>query len=358
MRIISALAAIFLMITTPARADETAMAAAVDRALEQMILPAYKSFASHGAGLKTAVDVLCETPSAPNLMEAKVAFGATAMAFARIEAFRFGPARRDNRFERIFYWPDHRGRGRRQVAGILSAKDVSAIDPITLKSKSVAVQGLPAMAVVLYGPGNAELLSDKQSFDCQYAAAIAVLLRDVGDAFYAEWRDAFAAQMRSPSQTNPFVRSHAEALQLLLKAAREQVQVVADFKIKRIVGAEGHRPNPRAAPLPGTDLALSMTVANLQAVADLTAALHLTKLLPEAHKALPSEADFYLNAGRTALVNAMKVGTSWPVILADVEAQKRAAYAAFPLPDFVDLYAERMPAALGLIAGFNSLDGD
>ncbi len=69
-----------------------------------------------------------------------------------------GPAREDNRFERLFFWPDRRGRGLRQVQGILAEEDETATDPATLYQKSVAVQGLLALDFVLSGEGNETLV--------------------------------------------------------------------------------------------------------------------------------------------------------------------------------------------------------
>jgi len=355
---ILALVGLSVLCALPARADETAMAAAVNRSLNQVILPAYQAFADHAARLQTAVNDLRTNPDATGVQAARAAFGETAVAFSAIEAYRFGPARKDSRFERLFFWPDHRSRGYRQVMRILRDKDPRAADASTLAAKSVAVQGLPALAVVLFGEDSNDLASGGQAFRRQYASAIADRIMTVSQELLDAWRGPFAVTLRTPGPDNPFVRSHGEAMQILLRSLREQLQVVEKFKFVRITGDGQRTPNPGAAPFPGTGYSLRTTAANLAAMSDLADAINLESLLPEAHAHLASEFAFYLKAARGAIRDAMGAGKDWPGIVSNPEALQRAAYAALPLQDATDLLAERLPAALGLVAGYNALDGD
>jgi len=126
----------------------------------------------------------------------------------------------------------------------------------------------------------------------------------------------------------------------------------------RVAGGADRNSNAGAAPYPGTGFGLQTTRANLTAMANLFAAIDLKRVLPDAHGHLPSEISFYLGAAAKALEDARAAGINWPSILADKSAANRAAYAALPLLDSVELLADRIPTALGLVAGFNSLDGD
>src|SRR5262249_34694308 len=78
----------------------------------------------------------------------------------RTEHLRFGSITDKNRFERVLYWPDRQRIGERQVAQILSRRDPSALNAGELAKKSVAVQGLGALEVALYGKGSDTLLAD------------------------------------------------------------------------------------------------------------------------------------------------------------------------------------------------------
>ena len=120
-------------------------ALAVDRAIERVIIPGYASLAAASGGLAVAMSGLCAAPSPAALAAARERFAGVVAAFSRVELFRFGPARESNRFERLFFWPDRRGRARRQVEALIARKDEAALEVAALRAKSVAVQGLLAL---------------------------------------------------------------------------------------------------------------------------------------------------------------------------------------------------------------------
>ena len=49
--------------------------------------------------------------------------------------YRFGPALEANRFEKLFYWPDPRGRALRQVRKGLDSQDPTLLSIETLAKK-------------------------------------------------------------------------------------------------------------------------------------------------------------------------------------------------------------------------------
>ncbi len=74
-------------------------------------------------------------------------------AWFRIYFLRFGPLVEENRFERIYFWPDPRGVILRQVGALLGEADPESLDPDRLAEKSVAVHGLPALEYAIFGSG-------------------------------------------------------------------------------------------------------------------------------------------------------------------------------------------------------------
>ena len=338
--------------------DPAALAAAVDGAIEHMIAPAYRSFAEAATTARTRIGALCAAPSADASAMARDGFAGAVIAFAAIEPFRFGPARRDNRFERLFFWPDRRSRGFRQVVDVIRTEDESAAAPATLEAKSVAVQGLPALDYVLAGRGSETLATAPVGFRCAYAKALGARIETVAQALSAEWSGPFAGVVRAAGPDNPIYRSHAEALQALLSAAREMLTVVADLKIRGVLGEGGERARPEAAPFAQSGLGLAETRANVEAVQALIEAMDLAKALPEDEPSLASEISFQIEQGASALRDAERIGGDWQGVADSAEARDRAAYAALALGYAADILRDRLPAALGMIAGFNSLDGD
>ena len=54
------------------------------------------------------------------LKDTQKAFAATVEAWSVVEPIRFGPVAQEHRFERIFYWPDPKGLGTRQIREVRS----------------------------------------------------------------------------------------------------------------------------------------------------------------------------------------------------------------------------------------------
>ena len=125
-----------------AEADHAAIAKA---SLEQYIRPGYAQFAESTAALNQSVAALCRTPSEAALKDTQKAFTATVNAWSLVEPIRFGPVAEQHRYERIFYWPDPKGLGARQVREALGKPDATVTEAASLSGKSVALQGLPAL---------------------------------------------------------------------------------------------------------------------------------------------------------------------------------------------------------------------
>jgi predicted lipoprotein len=116
---------------TAARAQEPSPfdhAGLARQALEQHIQPGYAALAAAAERLAKALDGHCARPTEERRRGTERAFDGLVTAWGRIEHIRFGPVTEDNRFERIFFWPDRRGLGGRQVAQTLRARDPEALE--------------------------------------------------------------------------------------------------------------------------------------------------------------------------------------------------------------------------------------
>jgi len=67
------------------------------------------------------------------LKEARNAFATTVDAWSKVEIFRFGPINEDHRFDRLFYWPDPKSIGLKQVQDALAHRDQAATLPYALQ---------------------------------------------------------------------------------------------------------------------------------------------------------------------------------------------------------------------------------
>jgi len=143
-----ALALSLLTVNTSARAEADHAAIARD-ALNNYIRPGYAALADRANTLAGSSKALCAGASNTTLKTARETFAQTVEAWSEIEPVRFGPVLQDHRYERLFYWPDAKGLGAKQVREALAKQDATVKDPATLASKSVALQGLPALEYLL-----------------------------------------------------------------------------------------------------------------------------------------------------------------------------------------------------------------
>ena len=355
------LIALALSAPDPAAAQEQPdHATVVHRAIDRVIAPGHASFAEAASAQAVSMSRLCTEASEDALSEARAAFAKLVTAFSRVELYRFGPARAENRFERLFFWPDRRGRGLRQVQRLISSEDPTALDGTALAAKSVAVQGLLALDFVLSGTGSDSLVSGPSGYRCGYGMAVADAIRKTAGEVRDGWTPpgGYAEVMRGAGPGNAVYRSHAEATQELLQAAREQIQILRDLKLVALVGDSQRPAKPKTVPFWRSGLALNAILGNIEGVETLLEEGGLRELLPDDRKSLVNELAFELRQAYGAISDQARAGRDVTKIVPDSEAHQRLTYAAIPLGGAFSILSERLPQALGLSVGFNSLDGD
>ena len=362
--------AMVLAVTMPAIAQEgvpvtppapLAFRPVVETLVDRVIVPGYVGLADASVATSDAMAALCGAPGTDTLEGARDAFEGLAVAWSGVEMFRMGPARAENRYERMFFWPDRRGLGLRQVQGIIADEDPTATEVETLRGKSVAVQGLLALEYVLFGTGS-DTLADPpaDSYRCRYGAAIAGAISATSAEMLAGWvaADGYGAVMRQPGPENPVYRSHGEVVQDVLRSAREMIQIVRDIKLARPLGDSPAAAVPRQAPFWRSNLTIPTIRANLDAVKSLIDAGGIGAILPAAAAWMGGSLLFELSSANAALATLKEAGTDWETTVGSVAGYEKLAYTLIPLGSAFSMLEQRFPAALGLTTGFNTLDGD
>lgn len=347
----------------PAPAPAIAFQPVVEHAVDAVILPAYGTLAAAATEEAGLVDTLCRNVDTPSLAAARAGFGSLVTAWSGVEMFRLGPARDDNRFERLFFWPDPRGRGLQQVQGILATADETATSVDSLRAKSVAVQGLLALEFVLYGTGSDTLAGPAdpaETFRCRYGAAIARAVALTAEEILDGWTKAggYADLMRNAGDEDPVFRSHGEVVQDLIKAAREQLQLVREQKLAQSIGETPEKAQPKRAPFWRSNLVLPAIAANLDAVVALVGPDGVGAVLPADAAWAAGQVAFELGRVDAVLGRLAATGVPWETLPEEPKAHTDLAYTLIPLGDVAQLLETDYPNALGLITGFNSLDGD
>ncbi len=340
----------------PGDPGEAEFAALVRAAVEFHVRPAHERFAQRAELLELDLEALCAAPDQPKLEEARRALAGAIHAISALETVRVGPLAEDNRRERIAFWPDARGRGLAQVQRILADEDPSALDPTSLSGKSVAVQGLPALEFLLYGAGSEAMLGPG-SFRCGYALAIAANLRAIGDGMVRDWEaeDGAAALLLEPGPENPLFLDHAEAAGEMVAGMATAMEIVADQKLRAILGDSPALAKPRQAPWWRSGETLPALEASFEATQ------HLFEVSGAADLLSPGEAwlgNAILFEARNAIRVARAIRQPIAALVVDPAGRDAAKYLAVVAASLKRSIGREYPAMVGLAQGFNALDGD
>lgn len=352
--VVGLLIAASLGIAGPAAAIEPTQI--VHNAIEGYIRPAYGEFHAAAGDLAEAGKELCEAPSEAALEKARRAFGGAVDSWSRIEIIRFGPVTEGNRLERVLFWPDRKGTGLKQVQAALAGEDPTATNAAQLASKSVAMQGLGALEFVLYGTGS-ETLATGDDYRCAYGAAIGQNLEAIAMELDAAWADpeGFAKIWENPSEDNPLYRDEAEALTDLMDVFITGTELVRDVRLGGFLGKEPKNDKPRLALFWRSGKTVDALAGNLAGMHDLLERSKLFDALPEDQISTGKTVFFdFGNAARAA------EGANGPIaeVLDDPDRRAKLAYFGLVTTTLSRTFGNQISGALGLTAGFSSLDGD
>ena len=358
-----ALIAVLALFAAPVRSEERAsppFKAYVASVLSEVVYPSYAHFARTTQAQAEAFSAFCAEPSEAGLDALHSQFENTALAWSRIELYRFGPSRKDNVYARLFFWPDRRSRGLKQVQALIASENPTAIDPETLRAKSVAVQGILALEYVLFGTGNEALISVPDGYRCAYGNAIAETMAQHAETLLRDWQsdEGFGATLMAAGPDQDFYRSHREVVQEFVRAASEQLRVISELKLLPSLGVEPAPPAPRRAPFARSNFVVHALEENLTAVRSLFLNPELPPLLPEEEKRVKDALAFELDQASAALEEMKAAEADWADLVQSPETRRKLVYVTLPLTGARRILAEEYTRALGLTMGFNALDGD
>ncbi|MYN13448.1 aminopeptidase [Pusillimonas sp. TS35] len=326
-----------------ARADMAALASVAHSARVEI------SSAAH-AGIKMPTGAPARMPGSETVVDAQ--FLLLAQAWSRIQFLRFGPLVEDNRFERIFFWPDPRGMMTRQLQRLL-AQEPPVQEGEGIASQSVAIQGLPALEYLLYRE-HGLLAADAQAWaafgrDCHYAEAIAANLVRLGSELAAAWRvgGPYAVRFARPSRGNPLYRTTAEVAAEAIKALSTGIQFVHDVELAPALGKAGDAINARRLPFWRSGHSTQAMAASARGLAAFHAAGRFDYAPREAW--IGSLIANELGRAADALGNSARDGDDAPQLL---------RIAALQLKNAKSIIDQDMASVFGATVGFNALDGD
>lgn len=333
---------------------------AIDRFIKGYAIPVYGELQANTQQMNTAVIALCDNPGKEALTQAQNRFSDLLASWAAAELIRFGPIRAENRMERIFFWPDPRSRGLKQVQKLLyKTQQSSSAEPMNLRGKSVAAQGLSALEFVLFADDAAALTSvDTNRARCIYAKALTANLSEMANVVLAEWQETgtFAILMRNPGADNNIYRSEAEVFREILKSVSEALIITQQAKLQ--VGDTPEKPSPRKAPFSRSGETLNYLQAVMQNIMRLNKAVEFARMIPETEHGSVKQLVFELEQVNKTIEQLQNFQMSWATLVTSKNGFEKLTYVGIPINSVQEFYSETLPEQLGLSMGFNSLDGD
>jgi len=337
------------------RVKDESFVKAGERVLTGYIRPAVRQLHDKAQELENRLGALCAAPSRDGIDEAKTAFQDTALAFARVEILRFGPLIQKNRFERLYFWPDRRGRALKRVQKALAERDLSILKAENLAAKSVALQGLGGLEFLLFGAGSKEIITDQ--FRCDFAHAIAKNIAATSDELADAWFDdaRYSALFLKPAADNPAYRSGREVGAEIFNVMKNSVEAIKLLKLGSVIGEVQAKAKPKRAALWRSGLSIELLIANLEAISKFQKISDLFSSLPEEQAWIGNSVTFeYQNA----LKRLREIDVPITDAVKDDTQYNKLAYVLQVMENLLVIYNEEAGPTIGLLAGFNALDGD
>lgn len=329
---------------------------------DRVAIPAYERMAKDMSGLHGATQAFCGKPEQDGLREVKNAFDLAMDAWQRAHPIAFGPVTWDGRVSRIEFWPDKRGTAARQVAAALRDQDPELISKGGLQGKSVALQNMATFERLVFDRGErmaSESAAPEDRYACVFASAIALFQSELATEILNDWTEpgGFRKIVITAAGGNEHFQDADEVAAQFLKSVTGALDMAIQLKLERPLGENIGKARPKSAESWRSSRSLDNLVANLETA-------RAPYIAPGGFgDRLSAVGSGPLDAGlRRSLEKVIETARSMPVPLHAAVADEAARPSIEALLE--QLKALRVlivgPVAdeIGLVIGFNSMDGD
>ena len=319
-------------------------------------IPRYVALAEKAGSFAGAVQGYCAADggSADALEPARAAYQDLTDAWAGVAHIHFGPVELLMRGPRFYFWPQGRGKVAAAIANLEASAEPRPLTPERFRFASVAVQGLPAAAFLLYPNGTEQTPADH----CALLSAIADNLAGIATALLSDWRDganAFATVAMTPGPENIYFESHAEVTLNFLNALHTGLQSLADIELKPVL----HDPQIAFLPPEGRELRTMQRV--IDALSDLYLGAEGSRglgALVERDGIDPALDPLMRKAFRMTSESADAIAMPLPQAVRDAATREKVEKLHTQITALRQIVGRRLARALDLQIGFNALDGD
>lgn len=310
---------------------------------EQVVLPGYRQLAQRNHILQQSWQAFCGGQQSLSQLQQDLRLSLQAWGY--LQAINWGPVEHQHRYTALYFWPDKKDIASRQLRSLLNNEDPAALQPDYFAEASVAVSGLSALERLAF----ADPALTPNSYACQLGLAISHNTLNISQALLTEWPAYLARWQQDP----------ALGIRLLVKSLHESVQVMYQLKLAQPLGSSAERARLSRAEAWRSQASLNMLTANLQ----LLEALWGNQQQGIASLLYGPGGDVELAllvSSQLQLIRQQVDSLTLPfaTLLQDRQGRAQLLMLSANLESLQNQLAEYVSAALGIILGFNSRDGD
>lgn len=300
----------------------------------------YGAFSQATDELTTAAIAYCDQGASKDTYEQ--AFRDAWLSWAPLDSYQFGPVENNGAALAVNFWPDKKNFVGRALRDLLSRSDAAQRDPEEIAAGSAAVQGFPAIEMLLY----------TDAPDCPAIIGISSHLNMVADTLYHDWFDAdgWADLARAAGPDNPVYLSPQEFTKTLYTAVDFGLIRVADQRLGRPLGTYD-RSFPTRAEAWRSGLTSDIIDAQLDGVAD---------MIQDGFAGDIREPDraWVLRLIQQTRARIDKVGLPISEAVKDPQTRIRVEALRSKVDQIRQAIAEDVGPGLGVNTGFSPADGD
>jgi predicted lipoprotein len=355
---------IFAILLTASAARAQSDYEALNRALtDEVAVPAYARMAHAMTSLREATAALCTDPNADRLGKAKDAFHAAMNAWQRAQPINFGPVTDGGRTARIAFWPDKNGTAARQVRRALKDQDPALIADGGLDGKSVALQNLATYERLVFGggPGTSSQMAPvpDDRYACALAAQIAAFQSRLAAEILEDWvkPEGFRDAILTAAAGNAHYTAAKQPATDFLKSLTGALDSIVQLKLERPLGKEVARARPQLAESWRSARSLDNILANLETARALYETPGAFGELLRASGAAALDDGLRRDFAATIAV-ARAVTVPLRVAVGEPAHREKLVELLERLKSLRLLIAGPVASEIGLVVGFNALDGD
>lgn len=319
------------LLASPALAD-------IDKVIDDHILTNTAAFAKATNDLAQAATHDCTASGM------KQAYHAAFDAWVRASHIRFGPIENSGEVLAIAFWPDKKGKIPRILYRMIEAENQVVNDAKLFAGYSVATRGFFALEQLLFDDKFSDYADG--SYTCDLTRAISVDLARIAGQTHAGWLGGFADTLRtSGAEGNQVFLTEKEGPQALFTSLLGGLEYIYSQRLARPLGKFEH-PRPKRAEAWRSNRSMRNVVISLVALQEMAVILG------------DDQAWETLELFESTIAFAKSLEDDVFSRLSENSANFQLQSLKGMIGGVHELANAEIGTHLGVIAGFNSLDGD